>query len=388
MIDNEKKEKTLRFLKGMACGILIAGVIVYAKGACEVKLPDYDDLTVEDKAALIASMLENNYIEDFDENELADRMYAGMAEAMGDPYTTYMTAQEMEAFMSEAGGTMTGIGIVITQDKDSGNCIISSVLENSPAEAAGIEPGDIIISVDGTDVEGMSVIDVSALTKGKNDTYIDIGILRGTQEMTFNIKRSTMNLKYVDHRADGDVGYIKITEFTKTAASQFEEALDALTLQGVKSLVIDLRDNPGGIIDSAAEIGDMLLPECIITYTVDKNGNRTDFTSDENCCTLPLAVLVNGGSASASELLAGAIQDNGRGVIVGTQTYGKGIVQGLYGLSDGSGLKITIQRYYTPGGVCIQGEGITPDYRVYPDGDESGENDAQYMKALDILKDK
>lgn len=383
------KEKTLRFLKGFICGITIAAAVVHIKASCEVKLPDYDDLTVESKAALIAAMLENNYIEDFDENDLADKMYAGMADAMGDPYTVYLSKEQMDDFMSEAGGTMTGIGIVISQDEESGNCIISDVLENSPAESAGLMAGDVIISIDGSDVEGMSVIDVSALTKGKNDTYMEIGILRNSsEEMMFNVKRSTVNLKYVDYKKNGNIGYIKITEFTKTASEQFKEALDELVAQGIQGLIIDLRDNPGGVIDSAAEIGDMMLPECTITYTVDKNGNRTDFTSEESWCDLPLALLVNGGSASASELLSGAVQDNGRGDIIGTQTYGKGIVQGLYGLSDGSGLKITIQRYYTPNGVCIQGEGITPDYEVYTDAKDTSENDKQYVTAVEVLNDK
>ena len=383
------KEKTLRFLKGVICGILIAGIVIYAVSCFKSEMLDYDNLNVEGKAALIATMLENNYIEDFEENELADKMYAGMADAMGDPYTTYLTKDEMEAFMSEAGGTMTGIGIVISEDEESGRCIISDIIEGSPAENAGLMSGDIILSIDGTDVSGMSVVDVSALTKGKNDTYIQIGVLRdSSEEIVFDIKRSTVSLNVVEHKKDGNIGYIKISEFTKTAPAQFKAALEDLVSQGAEGIIIDLRDNPGGIIDSAAEIGDSILPECIITYTVDKNGNRTDFESAEGMCELPLAVLVNGGSASASELLAGAIQDNGRGDIIGTQTYGKGIVQGLYGLNDGSGLKITIQRYYTPNGVCIHGEGITPDYKVDTDIKDTSEEDKQYVKAVDVLNDK
>lgn len=383
------KERILRFVKGMICGIVITGVVIHVRNSNMVKLPDYDNLNVENKAALIALMLENNYIEDFDENELADKMYSGMVSAMGDPYTKYLSKDEMDAFMSEAGGTMTGIGIVISEDEESGNCVISDILADSPAENSGLMAGDIILSIDGTNVEGMSVIDVSALTKGKNDTYIQIGISRdSSEEMMFDIKRSTVNLQYVEHKKDNNVGYIKITEFTKTASTQFKEALDDLISQGVKGLVIDLRDNPGGIIDSAAEIGDAMLPECTITYTVDKNGNRNDFTSEKSFCDLPLVVLVNGGSASASELLSGAIQDNERGEIVGTQTYGKGIVQGLYGLNDGSGLKITIQRYFTPNGVCIHGKGITPDYIVDSESKDTSANDLQYEKALDILNDK
>ena len=195
-------------------------------------------------------------------------------------------------------------------------------------------------------------------------------------------------MQYVNGKKDGDIGYIEITEFSKVTAAQFEKELLSLLKQGLKGLIIDLRNNPGGMVDVVTEIADMLLPEGIITYTVDKNGNRVDFKSEEGCIDIPIAVLVNEGSASASELLAGALQDNGRGVIIGTQTYGKGIVQGLYSLSDGSGLKITIQKYFTPDGVCIQGIGITPDYEIESDDRSASDNDKQYVKALEILNDK
>ena len=171
-------------------------------------------------------------------------------------------------------------------------------------------------------------------------------------------------------------------------ADQFIKALSGLMKQNIKGLVIDLRDNPGGMIDIVTEIADTLLPEGTITYTVDKNGNRVDFKSKDGCIDIPIAILVNGGSASASELLAGAIQDNGRGTIIGTQTYGKGIVQGLYSLSDGSGLKITIQKYFTPNGVCIQGIGITPDYEIETEDKTKSADDKQYNKAVELLKDK
>ncbi len=381
----KNKNEIIRFLKGAVCGAVVTSIIVIAKGSLDTKHAFFEPLpmTVSEKAAVIAAMLEENYIGDFEKTDLADEMYESMAEAMGDPYTVYLTEKQMQAFIQDTGGTISGIGIVITQDEN-GNCFIKEVLENSPAEEAGIKAGDIIRAIDGKDVTGMSVIDISALTKGAKGTKIKITVERNGADMDFEVERSNIDLQYVKSDVDGDIGYIKITEFTKLTANQFEDALKELKSKNIKGLIIDVRDNPGGMIDSVTQIADDLLPEGIITYTVDKNGNKKDFVSAEGELDMPIAVLVNGSSASASELFAGALQDYGKGVIVGTQTFGKGIVQGLYSLGDGSGIKITIQKYYTPNGVCIHGVGITPDYVV----ENNDSNDAQYEKALEILKNK
>jgi len=388
-VDN--KEEAIRFLKGAVCGVILTAAVIITKNGYDAAhtFIGEEHLAVGEKAAVIASMLEQNFIGDFDNTDLADQMYSGMADAMGDPYTRYFTKNEMSDFLNDANGTMCGIGIVISSDKDTGLCIVSEVIENSPAEKAGLKAGDTIIKVDDKDVVGMSVVEISELTKGKKDTSVKISVDRhGEGEKLFDIKRSTINMQYVKSSKDGDIGYIKITEFAKVTADQFIKALSGLMKQNIKGLVIDLRDNPGGMIDIVTEIADTLLPEGTITYTVDKNGNRVDFKSKDGCIDIPIAILVNGGSASASELLAGAIQDNGRGTIIGTQTYGKGIVQGLYSLSDGSGLKITIQKYFTPNGVCIQGIGITPDYEIETEDKTKSADDKQYNKAVELLKDK
>ncbi len=381
------REDVMRFLAGAVCGVLAASAIVtvHKRDSGE----EFQLSTTAEKASVIANMLESNYIGDFSDEVLSDNMFAGMVNALGDPYTVYLNTEQMTEFMTEAQGTMCGIRIVISVDKDSGKCIINDVLEDSPAEKAGLQAGDVILNVDGTDTRDMSVTDVSQLTKGSPDTSVSLTVFRkGEGEITFDITRSEINMQYVKYSIDGNIGYIKISEFAKITAEQFEISLTELMEQNIKGLIIDLRDNPGGMIDIVTEIGDTLLPEGIITYTVDKNGNRTDFKSDSNCIDIQIAVLVNGGSASASELLAGALQDSGAGVIIGTQTYGKGIVQGLYSLGDGSGLKITIQRYYTPSGVCIQGVGITPDYAIECDDKSLTETDEQYQKALEILNEK
>ena len=366
------------------CTALIIGGVIRSEKAQQTKQaffePEY--MQMSEKASIIASMLEKNYIEDFDDTELSEKMYAAMTDAMDDPYTCYLTKEQMAAFTDDSSGRMSGIGVVIAEED--GHCVIKEVLEDSPAEKAGIKTGDIITEIDGTDVSGMPITEISAMTKGVENTNVNISVMRGTKRLDFNVERKSIELKYVTGKCDGNIGYIKITEFSQVAAEQFKTMLADLEKQNIKGLIIDLRNNPGGIIDVVAEIADTILPEGLITYTVDKYGNRRDILSAEGELDMPVAVLVNGGSASASELLAGALQDRKKGIIIGTQTFGKGIVQGLYSLSDGSGLKITIQKYYTPNGVCINGIGVTPDYVIENDGNE----DLQYNKAMELLKTK
>lgn len=385
--DNVKsKNELIRFFKGAICGAVAVSLIVVAAGRFDTKLAFFEPLpmTISEKAAIIAAMLEENYIGDFENTELADTMYASMASSMGDPYTVYLTEKQMQSFLQSSDGTISGIGIVISQDTDTGSFVIREVLEGSPAEKVGLMAGDIIVSIDEKSVEGLTVVDISSLTRGQKGTKIKVTVERDGKVLSFETERSNIDMQYVKGSINGDIGYIKIIEFSKLTAKQFETTLKAMIEHNIKGLIIDLRDNPGGMIDSVTKIADDLLPEGIITYTVDKNGNRNDFLSEEGEIDIPIAVLVNGGSASASELLAGALQDHDKAEIVGTQTFGKGIVQGLYSLGDGSGIKITIQKYYTPDGVCIQGIGITPDYVV----ENSDETDEQYNKAVEILKKK
>lgn len=385
--DNVKsKNELIRFFKGAICGAAAVSLIVVAAGRFDTKLAFFEPLpmTISEKAAIIAAMLEENYIGDFENTELADTMYASMASSMGDPYTVYLTEKQMQSFLQSSDGTISGIGIVISQDTDTGSFVIREVLEGSPAEKVGLMAGDIIVSIDEKSVEGLTVVDISSLTRGQKGTKIKVTVERDGKVLSFETERSNIDMQYVKGSINGDIGYIKIIEFSKLTAKQFETTLKAMIEHNIKGLIIDLRDNPGGMIDSVTKIADDLLPEGIITYTVDKNGNRNDFLSEEGEIDIPIAVLVNGGSASASELLAGALQDHDKAEIVGTQTFGKGIVQGLYSLGDGSGIKITIQKYYTPDGVCIQGIGITPDYVV----ENSDETDEQYNKAVEILKKK
>lgn len=366
------------------CTALIIGGVIRSEKAQQTKQAffELEYMQMSEKASIIASMLEKNYIENFDDTELSEKMYAAMTDAMDDPYTCYLTKEQMAAFTDDSSGRMSGIGVVIAEED--GHCVIKEVLEGSPAEKAGIKAGDIITEIDGTDVSGMPITEISSMTKGVENTNVNISVMRGTKRLDFNVERKSIELKYVTGKCDGNIGYIKITEFSQVAAEQFKTMLADLEKQNIKGLIIDLRNNPGGIIDVVAEIADTILPEGLITYTVDKYGNRRDILSAEGELDMPVAVLVNGGSASASELLAGALQDRKKGIIIGTQTFGKGIVQGLYSLSDGSGLKITIQKYYTPNGVCINGIGITPDYVIENDGNE----DLQYNKAMELLKTK
>ncbi len=380
------KNKIMRFAKVAVCAVVVFAAISASKNVLKAKNTFVAErlISIDEKAAVIASMLEKNYIGDFENTDLSDEMYAGMVNAMGDPYTVYLTKEQMSNFLSDTNGTISGIGIVISVDND--RCIVNEVLEGSPAEKAGVKSGDIITAVDGESAEGKTIVEISALTKGKAGTSVRLEVLREGKKLSFDIHRSSIDLQYVKSKIDGDIGYIKITEFAKVTSEQFDKALEELINKNINGLVIDLRNNPGGIIDVAAHIANRLLPDTEIAYTVDKNGVRNDFKSDAEYVDIPLVILVNGSSASASELLAGAIQDNKRGAIIGEQTFGKGIVQGLYSLGDGSGIKITIQKYYTPNGVCIHGVGITPDYKVDSDDLSALDNDKQYMKAKEILK--
>lgn len=374
-----------KYLKGAVIGVVCTSALFIGNNYFKQK----DCSILGNKANVIAQMLQNNFICDMTEEELSDKIFTGMTNSLGDPYTVYFNRDNMIDFINEANGTICGIGTVIALDKLSGNCVISDVFEGSPAQLAGLEVGDIISEIDGKDISNMDIIEISALIKGEEGSKISLTVLKNNLvKKTYNIKRSTVNLDYVKSNIDNNIGYIKITEFSKTTGDQFKTKLSELLKKNIKGLVIDLRDNPGGIIDVVTDIADIFLPESTITYTIDKKGDRNDFKSDSKYIDLPLMVLVNGGSASASELFAGAIQDNKRGKIIGTQTFGKGIVQGLYRLNDGSGLKITIQKYYTPNGVCIQGKGITPDYIVNCNDTSLGANDEQYQKSLELLKEK
>lgn len=317
--------------------------------------------------------------------EMKDGMYAGILASLDDEYSCYYTAEELNTIFEESTGNYSGIGSYVTMDTERGLAFLSGVFEGSPAEEAGLRDGDYIIAVDDVEVYGMTLDEIVSLIKGEKKTQVKIQILRGDETLEIMVTRDEISVPTVSYEMkDNQIGYIQIKEFDDVTTNQFKEAYTDLQNQNMTSLILDLRSNPGGNLTTVVEVCEMILPEGIITYTEDKYGNREDIVGKgKNPIQIPMVVLVNGYSASASELMTGAIRDYGVGTIIGTNTFGKGIVQTLMPLDDGSGIKITTSNFHTPGGECFHGYGIAPDIEVEFDselyyGDEQRDNQLEY----------
>ncbi|URN85356.1 S41 family peptidase [Acetobacterium wieringae] len=329
------------------------------------------------------------YYKDVDNTTLIDGAIKGMFDSLGDPYSSYFTSEEFKKYMESATGVYEGIGVVVTED-DQGVTYVIAPQKGTPADQAGIKTGDKIIKVDGEDVSTIGSDAVVAKVKGPADTTVNITLLRGEEVIDMQLVRKTIEAKTVESRVIGDKGYIQISEFTDKTADDFEAQLSELLAQNITGLVIDLRSNPGGVKE-AVEIADRILGETMVVYTVDKNGNKTEYTSDgEEQLSLPMVVLVDGGSASSAEILAGALQDTGAAQLVGTKTFGKGIVQEIISLTDGGGFKVTNSEYFTPNGNNIHEKGIEPNIVIeatdfMKNNFFTDEEDVQLQKALQVL---
>ena len=315
------------------------------------------------------------------------RLCVRMMESVEDPYTFYYTPAEMTEQEEDSQGVYHGIGMVVTL-REGGGVEIVRVYEDSPEVRAGLMTGDIIVAVDGESIAGDSAKDLNSvvsLIKGLDGTDVTLTVLREGAEMQITATRGVVNLEYAQFEIlEGHIGYITISQFTGNAVDGVKRAVDALKAAKVDGVIVDVRDDPGGMLDEVVEIADLFLPECMIVYMEDRAGTRTNFYSDSKYWDVPMVVLVNGGSASASEIFAAAIKENERGIIVGETTFGKGIVQTLMTFSqDGAGMQYTSASYFTPDGNSIHGIGVEPDLVVQPD--ETGE-DAQLQAAIDALK--
>ena len=386
-----------RFWQGALCGAL-AVLLGLGLVSCAGRLPFFgkeEAVSQETKEKLsgIQALIQKEYIGEVDEDALQTGICQGYVGALGDPYSAYYDEEQTSALMETTQGEYGGIGVVLTQNLDTGVTTASSVYEDSPAMKAGMKDGDIIYQVEGRDVSGMALEEISGSIKGEKGTTVEITVLRGEEreEVTLTITRDTIQAETVKTRMlEDEIGYLAISEFDSVTLEQYREGLAELTAQGMEGLIVDLRGNPGGNLDTVCEILDLMLPEGLIVYTEDKDGNRQEFTSDEaQEVQVPLAVLVDGNSASASEIYAGAIQDYGIGQIVGTKTYGKGVVQTIYDLKDGTSLKLTVAEYFTPNGRNIDGEGITPDVEVtYQRNENDPEADNQLDRAVETLQNE
>lgn len=392
-----------RFSAGVLTGVLAAVLIMCSvwgvrQVISNIRGGDYtsenvSESDVDDKLDLISSLIEDYYLyeDDIDKEDLIDGIYSGYAGALGDPYTEYYDEEETEALYESTSGEFSGIGATMSQSLDSGEITISNVYEDSPADKAGMKSGDIIYKVDGRSVSGQDLETVVSWIKGERGTDVVIHVLRKGEELELTATRDIIEVQTVSHEMkDGQIGYILISEFDSVTYDQFVAALDYLESQGMQGLVIDLRGNPGGNLTTVTDMLKLLLPEGTIVSTKDKYGNTEEITCDgKHEFTKPLAVLVNQYSASAAEIFSGAIQDYGTGTIVGMTTYGKGVVQQLMDLGDGTCLKVTIAEYYTPSGRSINGTGVTPDVEVEYEYDENNpEADNQLDKALEVVREE
>ncbi|MBR5788541.1 MAG: S41 family peptidase [Lachnospiraceae bacterium] len=350
---------------------------------------------VEGKVAEILNALSTYYYDDVDSSVLAEGMFRGMVDSLGDKYTTYFNKQEYEDFMLSTTGIYYGIGALLAQDKNTNIITIEKVYANSPAEESGLMEGDIILSANGVSSEGISVSELVNYIRGEEGTDVTLSIKRGDKTLEITCTRRRVDVPTIEYTMfDNNIGYIMISQFEEVTAQQFKDALKDLKNQGMKALVIDLRGNPGGLLSSVSEILDEILPEGLLVYTENKYGHKEEYTSKKGELGLPLCVLVNESSASASEIFAGAIKDYEYGTLIGTNTFGKGIVQVIVPLKDGSAIKVTTSRYYTPKGNYIHGVGIAPDIEL-PYKFLGGENDKyeyrfdnQLQRALEILGEK
>ncbi|MCI9526035.1 MAG: S41 family peptidase [Lachnospiraceae bacterium] len=354
------------------------------------------DSTVEEKAGQLADLIDQYYYEKVDKKSMVEGLYAGMTEGLGDPYSTYFSAEEYASFNESTTGVYYGIGTVLTQDAKTKVVTILHVYPGTPAEEAGIRDGDVIAKVDDIAGDSMELSELTTHIKGQEGTTVHIEVIRHGEKdyLGFDVERRQIEVPTVEYEMlEGNVGYIQITEFSTATPEQFDEAIEKLQGQGMVSVIVDLRDNPGGVLQSVCEILDKLLPEGLLVYTEDKYGHRSDYKSDASCMDIPMAVLINGNSASASEIFAGAIKDYKYGTLIGTTSFGKGIVQTIIPLSDGSAIKLTMAKYFTPKGNYIHEVGISPDieleYQYLNEEDEvyNPMHDNQIQKALEVLKE-
>lgn len=361
---------------------------------------DYDYLTDLNKdfnkMLRLKDFIEKYYYKPVDEEAFDDGVIKGLFESLNDPYSVYMTKSEFDSFKTHTQGTYGGIGIIVSPGDD-GYITVVTPIEDTPGERAGIISGDKIVKVNDKEVTADKLDEAVAMMKGKPGTKVDLTLLRPNKKepLTVTIRREEIRLKTVKSRIiDNEIGYIRLTMFDEKTADDFKTHLKNLEKKNIKGLIIDLRNNPGGSLNECVEIADELLGEQIIVYTKDRAGNKEYKKSDARKVDYPFVILVNKGSASASEILTGAVKDSHSGVIIGTTTFGKGLVQMVKELSDGTGFKLTISQYFTPNGNYIHGTGIEPDIYVdLPDelkdkAEISDAEDTQLQKALEVLRSK
>lgn len=398
--------KALKFIQGLIVGVLVAAVgfvvtllILFQVGILRVSSTKGSSALSEETAAKISALqglIELYYLNEVDPETEENGLYRGLVESLDDPYSEYFTAAEYEEQMQNVTRRYYGIGATLRQDSETKEVSVVYVYEDTPASRAGLKVGDKILSANGIDATTVDLETFVEEIRGEEGTDVTLVISRADEKepRTISITREEVNLPTVQaDMVTDDIGMIYISRFATNTAQDFADAVTSLTEQGMKALILDVRYNPGGMLSSVVDVLDQILPKGTVVYTEDKYGNRKDETSDdEHKLTLPLAVLVNEESASAAEILAGAIRDFDYGTLIGTTTFGKGVVQQTIPLTDGSAVKLTVEEYFTPSGENIHGVGISPDIELEYEflGDEEDEYDYsldnQIQKAIEVLE--
>lgn len=399
----EQEELKKQYKKGVIAGVIVGGGIFLALGILAVAfVASYfftknntntqfaiGDDVVKKSNALI-EYIDKNFLYEYDEEDMENAIYKAIMSSLGDPYSCYYTEDEFKALMEETEGTYCGIGVVVTTDVDTGYIRVIQPYKNAPGAQAGIKSGDLITAVNDKDIRGIDIDLVVKDIKGEEGTSVKITVNRSGEMFTFDVVRKMVEIETVEHKMlDNNIGYIHITQFDGVTESQVQKAIDDLTSEGMTSLIVDVRDNPGGRLDTVCNILDKFIDKGkMIVYTKDVDGNRVDYKAKKDpIIDIPCVVLTNGNSASASEIFAGALQDYELAHIIGTQTFGKGIVQTIIPMVDGTAFKLTIEDYYTPLGKTIHGKGVTPDKVVefdYEAYEEDG-TDTQLDAAIEYL---
>ena len=408
-IEAGQTKKKIGFAGGFFCGMgsmlvigfLVLGILFQTNAIAVVDKQAIKNNLLTDRVMIKLNRLIGEiglyYYEDVDAADLETGVYKGLFSGLGDPYSQYYTPEEYEDIKISASAQYYGIGAALQQDKTTMRVTVSRVYEDSGAEAAGIKKGDEIVEGEDIKASETELSELVAKIRGEEGTTVHLKVTREGEEeaLDFDVTRGEVHIPTVTSKMLEDgIGYIQVSEFAESTPQDFQSAIDTLTEQGMTSLMVDLRDNGGGVLTACQKMLDIILPEGIVVYTEDKYGNRVDYKSDaERCLKLPIVVLINGNSASASEIFAGAIHDFDYGTLIGTKTFGKGIVQNVKMLEDGSAYKLTVSKYYTPNGHNIHGTGIEPDIEVEYEytGDADAEEynellDSQVLKAIEVLK--
>lgn len=405
--EDRQDNGTGKFLGGLFCGVLL---VLIGMGASlfhyhfrlnrmltqiqkEEQNPggelELDENRVRNKVGEIEELINQYYLTEVDSSQVEATLYNGMLAGLGDPYSVYYTSEELQTMEEATNGTYSGIGVTLTQNPETGAIYVVTCFEKTPAYEAGIQAGDVITGLGEETTDGMDLSELVSRIKIAGKDGVTLRLLRGEEEMELTLVSRQIDVPTVEgEMLEDGIGYLRILEFDTVTTEQFEEKLQELEDQGMEKLIVDVRDNPGGVLQVVCDILDQMLPEGLIVYTEDKYGEREEYFSDEeHSFDKPLAVLTNENSASASEIFAGAIKDYGLGTLVGKTTFGKGIVQRIFYLSDGTGVKLTVAKYYTPKGNDIHQKGIEPDVEAeMGDSVEDGE-DLQLQEAVRVLKE-